>query len=153
MGKDKDHKPIEHPIHEYHDTLKNIYLGDFMQSQEFQEWRRVSGKDTISFSKFVEGALKCRCIQQPSMRVCVDEVETGFAELVFMMKEIMRRSPTKRKDCCAFCRNEEARKADLGTGDFKMLMTSSIILCSLCLSFRLYSSFGERCLDAESPHV
>jgi hypothetical protein len=37
--------------------------------------------------------MMCKCIQPPTMRVCVDEIETGFAELVYCLKEIRRRKP------------------------------------------------------------
>ena len=58
----------------------------------------------------------CPCIQEPTMRVCVDEVETGMAELCFMLKEILRRSQQKRNTCCQFCINEDRKKNALGAG-------------------------------------
>jgi hypothetical protein len=87
VGVDDHGEIIEHAVHEYHDTLKNIYLGDFKQSDEFEEYCRRSGKADISFSKFKEGALLCPCIREPTMRVCVDEIETGFSELVHVMTQ------------------------------------------------------------------
>ena len=62
--------------------MKNIYLGDFKQSEFFNEYCAQSGKSDISFSKFKQGAFMCPCIQEPTMRVCVDEVETGMAKLL-----------------------------------------------------------------------
>ena len=114
VGTNDHGDPIEHHVHEYHDTLKNIYLGDFKESDEFEEYCRTSGKQDLSYSKFLEGALMCPCIQEPAMRVCVDEIETGFGELVYTMKETLRRSRTKRQLCCAFCRKEEIRKEEQG---------------------------------------
>ena len=60
----------------------------------------------------------CPCIQAPTMRVCVDEVETGFSELIFTLKEILRRSPGRKRGdvCCIFCTNERQRKDTMGAG-------------------------------------
>lgn len=89
-GKDKNGNDIFHPIHEYNDTLKNIYADDFKESIAFEEFCKRTGRTDISYSKFREGALKCPCIQQPTMRVCVDEIETSFTELTYCLKEIHR---------------------------------------------------------------
>lgn len=53
------------------------------------------------------------------MRVCVDELETGFSELVFTLKEIHRRSPARKRGdvCCALCTSELHRKDTLGAGE------------------------------------
>lgn len=118
VGQDEDGEDIEHTIHEYHDTLQNIYLGDFKESIEFEDYCRRTGKNDISFSTFRKGARLCPCIQAPTMRVCVDELETGFSELVFTLKEIHRRSPARKRGnvCCAFCTRELHRKDTLGAG-------------------------------------
>jgi hypothetical protein len=106
---------IYHPIHEYQDTLQNIYLGDFKESPQFQSYCQEHDQTDISFSIFREGALKCRCIKEPTMRVCVDEIETGFAEMVNNLKEMSRR---RRVSCeCNFCQSEMQRKVELGEGN------------------------------------
>ena len=114
VGTDKDGNKIEHAVHEYHDTLKNIYLDDFKQSEQYEMFCRDSGKKEIGFTLFKEGALSCSCIQEPTMRVCVDEVETGFSELIYSMKEILRRSRTACE--CLFCRNEKTKREELKEG-------------------------------------
>ena len=116
VGIDERGEVVEHAVHEYHNTLKNIYLGEFKQSDDFEEYCGRTGNTDISFSKFTEGALACPCIQEPTMRVCVDEIETGFCELVHVMKEVLRRNRNERKSCCNFCRHETIRKAELGAG-------------------------------------
>lgn len=119
VGTDENGNKIEHAIHEYHDTLKNIYLGDFKESQEYNAYLQRSGKKDLSFSSFKAGVDLCNCIQQPMMRVCVDEIETGFSELVFVMKEILRRSRKPRGECCEFCRHEDTRREEVGpAGEF-----------------------------------
>jgi hypothetical protein len=57
VGIDERGKVIEHAVHEYHDTLKNIYLGEFKQSDDFEEYCGRTGNTDISFSKFKECAL------------------------------------------------------------------------------------------------
>lgn len=84
VGTDINGLDIEHAVHEYHDTLQNIYLGDFMESEEFAKFCQRSGKTGISFSKFVEGALQCPCIQAPKMRVCVDELKLDLVNLFLL---------------------------------------------------------------------
>jgi hypothetical protein len=61
------------------------------------------------------------------MRVCVDEIETGFGELVFMLKELLRGNTTPRKDCCEFCRHEASRKQDLEEGE--KVRANAFIVC------------------------
>jgi hypothetical protein len=147
-----------HPIHEYHDTLKNIYLGDFKQSDHFEQYCRESGKTDISFSIFKRGALMCRCIQQPAMRVCVDEIETGFSELVFLLKNILRRNKTLRKDCCAFCRQEEENKEELGEGITKFCdalitcVTASMIHCFTASLLHCFTASLLHCFTASLLH-
>lgn len=99
---------VFHAVHEYNDTLRNIYLDDFQQSEEFQAFCNRTGRSSIGFSKFKVGALSCRCIQQPSMRVCVDEIETEFIENVATLRGIWLKS---KSTCnCAFCTIEKGRK-------------------------------------------
>ena len=40
---------IYHPIHEYNDTLKNIYLDDFRHSEEFKLTCTDSGRTNITY--------------------------------------------------------------------------------------------------------
>jgi hypothetical protein len=113
---------VYHAVHEYTDNLKNIYLDDFKNSYSFAAFCRRTGRDNISFSKFKVGALQCKCISKPTMRICVDEVETGFVELLNCLKNVFR---TARVVCeCDFCRLQAAREADLGAGKF---------CCSWCI--------------------
>ena len=114
VGKDQEGNNVEHAVHEYHDTLQNIYCGDFKKSDESKDFCEATGRTTLSYTKFKEGAFMCPCIKEPTMRVCVDEIETGFSELVYSMKEIMRRSRTKCT--CGFCKNEDCRKKELKDG-------------------------------------
>ena len=115
VGVDPETKlPIEHNVHEYCNTLREIYTGEFLQSEFYEELLRVSDRTSISFTKFKEGALQCKCIKAPTMRVCVDEVETTVAELVYSLKEMRRR---RRGQCgCIFCTNERAKEEQLGDG-------------------------------------
>ena len=136
-GVDENGDDIEHSVHEYHDTLHNIYLGDFKESEHFEEFCRRTGKTDISFTKFREGALMCPCIQAPTMRVCVaDEIETGFAELVFALKEINRRSRQRRNGevCCMFCENEQRKKEDMGSGKYCNICMCGCRMCADLLS-------------------
>ena len=105
---------VYHPKHELQDKLQNIYLSDFQNSEEMEAFRARTGRKNIGFSKFVEGAFSCPCIQKPIMRVCVDEVETEFRELTWTLKNVMRNS--KVKCDCKFCENEKEKKEMLGDG-------------------------------------
>lgn len=115
VGKDAYGHDIYHPIHEYNNTLKDIYLGEFMESEIYEEMLKNSGRSSISFTIFREGALKCKCIQPPTMRVCVDEIETAFSELVYCLKEIRRRS--RGKCTCQFCLDETVKEESQGEGE------------------------------------
>jgi hypothetical protein len=95
VGKDKFH-----PVHEYCDSLKNIYQDDFKNSIEFQEFVERTGITTVSYGKCVEGALSCPCIREPVWRVCVDEVETGFNEIVTTLNNTRKSNRSKRKPTC-----------------------------------------------------
>ena len=99
-----------HPVHEYRDTVKNIFLDDFLNSKAFEEYKEESGRDTISFSKFKEGAFMCPCIRAPKARVCVDEIETGFNELTKSLENILRQQAATEYDCCPACAMETAKK-------------------------------------------
>ena len=79
---------LYHAVHEYNDTLKNIYLDDFQASEEFQSFCNRSGRKSICFNTFKRGALRCDCIKKPTMRVCVDENETEFTELTTTLQII-----------------------------------------------------------------
>lgn len=107
IGKDK-----YHAVHEYQDTLKNIYLDEFLTSMEFQDFARRTGKTSISYGIFLKGALMCPCIRAPVMRVCVDETETAFNELVHSLNKVRKKSRSLRKpECeCGFCNNEKVKK-------------------------------------------
>jgi hypothetical protein len=74
VGKDSCGHDIFHPVHEYSNTLNDIYTSEFLESEEYEAMLVVSGRSSISFTKFREGALMCKCIQPPTMRVCVDEI-------------------------------------------------------------------------------
>ena len=120
-----------HAIHEYNDTLKNIYVDDFKTSMEFQSFCRRTGRTDVGYSKFKEGALSCKCIQQPQMRVCVDEIETGFTEMMTTLKNIHLK--TKHRECpCPFCHNEAVKKETMGEGEH-LLMLSIFHIYSQCV--------------------
>ena len=105
-----------HAQHEYTDTLKNIYAQDFKDSVEYEDFCRDTGRDGISYSKFKEGVRLCPCISEPTMRVCVDELETGFTELTECLSSILRRSA--RTPCeCGFCESEARKKEELKKGE------------------------------------
>ena len=106
-----------HPVHEFCDTVKNIYNDDFLKSPEFAAFKERTKRDTICFSLFKRGATMCPCIQKPKMRVCVDEVETAFNELTKTLASMLRRQPAVIKGAPAYCRACEvqaARKEELG---------------------------------------
>lgn len=109
---------VYHAIHEYHDTLKNIYMDDFKNSVEFKELKERTGRSSISYSTFLKGALKCPCIRQPVMRVCVDEIETAFNEVVATLNNVRKKNRNQRRpECkCKFCENEAAKEAALPPG-------------------------------------
>ena len=112
---DSNGKPIKHYPHEYCDTLISIYSNEFLESSEFAILTNVLKRDSISFTVFVNGATKCPCVQQPKMRICVDEVETGFFELLRTLKN---RRKLKAAAClCNFCFSETQlkEKNQLGT--------------------------------------
>ena len=97
-----------HFPHEYNDTLYNIYKKEFLISEEYEYLKTVSKRDNISYRIFLEGALLCPCIRQPTLRYCVDEIETGVAELC---KTIQSRRKTLKFICeCLFCTNERQRE-------------------------------------------
>ena len=101
-------------------------MDDFKTSEEYEAYCRRTGRTSISFSIFCEGALKCKCIRKPSMRVCVDEVETGFTELVTTLRNIQRSS---RAICdCRFCQNENRKKDTLGQGKCNVALQLNIFI-------------------------
>ena len=107
-----------HAMHEYHDTLKNIYLDDFLNSVDFEEYCARTGRTSVSYGKFLEGALMCPCIREPVMRVCVDEVETAFNELTKTLSNVRKANRTQRRPACTcvFCKNEATKKEELPDG-------------------------------------
>lgn len=107
-----------HAIHESHDTLKNIYIDDFLHSVELEEFCARTGRTTVFYGKFLEGALRCRCIRAPVMRVCVDEVETAFNEMTKTLSNVRKANRTQRRPVCecVFCTSEAAKKEGLPDG-------------------------------------
>jgi hypothetical protein len=63
VGTNSDGTPITHCPHEYCDTLKNVYLEDFLYSEEYLDYQKRSGNAGLKYSKFREGAKMCPCIQ------------------------------------------------------------------------------------------
>ena len=108
-----------HAVHEYNDTLHNIFTKEFPESPEFAAFQESTGRKTIGYSKFVEGALLCPCIQPPTMRVCVDEIETKFREVVTTLQSIRQKGI---KCNCNFCIKEIEQKTKQGKGDYHILL-------------------------------
>lgn len=107
---------VYHPVHHLNDTLMNIYQDEFRSSEEFAEFRRRTGRPSISFSQFAKGATRCKCIQTPTQRYCVDEIETEFGELVTAMHNVLK---TSREQCqCNFCANERNNKRLFGKSEY-----------------------------------
>ena len=115
IGKNSEGIDQYHPVHEYRDTVKNIYADDFLKSQAFKDFRERTGRATISFSKFKEGAFKCPCIQPPKMKACVDEIETEFNEFTKAFESKLRRRPAT-EFCCIACVEQDMEKERLGEG-------------------------------------
>jgi hypothetical protein len=103
-----------HAIREYSDTLKNIYADNFLSSQEYDDYIRTSGVKSIGYTKFKEGALSCPCVKEPTMRACVDEIETSFSELTYALRQISTRY-AQRCDC-PYHTAENVMKAKYGKG-------------------------------------
>jgi hypothetical protein len=101
---------VYHPVHEYRDTVRNIYNDDFLHSAEYRSLLEEHDRDSISFSKFKEGAFMCPCIRSPKSRVCVDEVETGFSELTKCLENLLRQHSVTEYDCCSACAAESVKK-------------------------------------------
>lgn len=108
---------VYHPVHEYNDKLRNIFLDDFKHSMEFKLFMERTGRTSISYSKFLEGALRCPCIREPQMRVCVDKVETMFSEVSKTLAKI--RFNNRILCCCNFCIEQKIMEEVHGTGTFK----------------------------------
>lgn len=115
VGVKDDGTPIYHSPHEFNDTMKNVYLKDFLYSVEYEDWQRINGK-TIGYSKFREGATMCRCIRAPKDRYCVDKIETGLSEILYALKNKLRAT---NAPCvgCEFCAAEDEQKGSLGEGN------------------------------------
>jgi hypothetical protein len=112
VGTSEDGSPIHHCPHELNDTLKNVFLQDFLYSPEYEDWHKISGT-TMEYSKFAEGATMCPCTMKPQFRYCVDEIETG--ELLYSLKKKLR---SNVKCECDFCAEEATRtkKTEQGPG-------------------------------------
>jgi hypothetical protein len=112
-GSQKNNDAQYHYPHEYSDTLKNIYLTDFLQSDEHEQLQRKHNRaKDVSFTTFKTGAMSCPCITEPKYRFCVDEVETGFVELLKALQA--RRKLAKKNNVCTcnFCTREVQNKRE-----------------------------------------
>lgn len=102
---------VYHFPHNYNDTLFNIYKLEFLVSEEYNYLKTVSKRDNVSYRIFLEGAHLCPCIRPPTLRYCVDQIETGLAELCMT---IQNRRKTQRLVCeCSFCTNERCKEEHL----------------------------------------
>ena len=119
MGKDDAGNDKYHSVHEYIDTLRNMY-SDFLDSTEFAAFTRRTGRTDMCYTVFKSAALSCKCIQKPKMRVCVDEVEVSFGELLKCMNDLKR--STRGRCVCAFCDNQTNLQEQLKSGIIYMLM-------------------------------
>lgn len=123
-------KQIYHPPHEYTDLLQNIYHHDFLESAEYRKFQRENNGTTIGYSIFKRGATRCPCIQAPSMRVCVDEVETEFAELLHSVKKYYSKHQDRCK--CSFCSARHDGRSNALSGNIV------IFYCRYCDNNLLY---------------
>jgi hypothetical protein len=143
-GKTQDNNAVYHYPHEYTDTLKNIYMTDFLGSDHHEKLLRSRNGRPVSLSTFKEGASKCPCIMEPKYRFCVDETETGFTEL---LKALQTRRKVAKEDnpCdCNFCRSEATKKKVNPLGAVTMLSIMNIRFLFLlyfmfCCVSRIYS--------------
>jgi hypothetical protein len=120
-----------HRVHEYHDTLMNIYLDEFLCSESFKLYTETSGKSSISYTTFIKGAFMCPCIKAPKIRVCVDEIETSFCELSKCLQDIRRQKPATKKFCCEACSilaEEKARVGEKGMICCLLLLLSGAVV-------------------------
>lgn len=113
VGKDDAGRDKYHAVHEYSDTLKSMYT-DFLDSSEFADFTRRTGRTNLCFSLFQSAALSCKCIRKPKMRVCVDEVEVSFGELLKCLNDIKR--STRGRCECAFCEGQANLQEELQSG-------------------------------------
>lgn len=148
VGKDVSGNSIYHPVHEYNDTLKNIYLDDFLSSEANKATlAEMSGKNKkVSYTKFLDGAKSCPCIREPTMRVCVDEIETGFTEMTLTLKNILFSSKQKGQVCkCGFCESEAKKKEEYGSGMYAIVDEEIVSFLILLLSnvYRIYPPFVQ----------
>jgi hypothetical protein len=93
--------------------MKNVYLEDFLYSHEYTDWQKTSGK-SLGYSKFVQGAKMCKCIVEPELRYCVDQIEVGVGESLYALKMKLRSSD---KCKCDFCVEEATKKVAQGQGN------------------------------------
>ena len=102
VGLDDEGNNIYHMRHEYTDTLENIYYNEFLMSSDYADYLELPGSVSIGLTKFMEGALRCKCITAPRMRVCADEIEVDFYEVLYCLKNIKR--TVNAKACkCPYC--------------------------------------------------
>lgn len=125
VGTDESGDRIFHPIHEYTDTLENIYRRDFCESKEYKEFRERNDNREIGFTKFFLAATKCPCIRTPSLRSCVDEVEVNLSESIATLKSLHRAN----QDCaCNFCGKMREKKAKKRGGELSALSSTFTFL-------------------------
>jgi hypothetical protein len=105
-----------HYPHEYTDTYKNIYLTEFLYSDEHALLCRMHNKSSIGYSVFKEGASICPCVRPPTMRFCVDETETGFNEMLNTLQSRRKLNKLFNTCKCKFCTAEGEKKAEVGKG-------------------------------------
>jgi hypothetical protein len=126
-GSVKDGNEVTHYPHEYTDNLKNIYLTEFLPSDEHNLLCRIHNKSIIGYSIFKEGALHCPCVRQPTMRFCVDEVETGFNEILNSLQDRRKKNKKTNRCECKFCTVEEEKKEEAGSGMFYKRLSIAFI--------------------------
>ena len=128
-GNEKDGTAEYHYPHEYNDTLKNVYLSEFLYSEEYDLLKKKHNRSSVSYSIFKQGALLCPCVGQPSYRVCVDEIETSFNEALVVLQDRRKKSKMEKVVCtCAFCVGEVEQKKLLGKGIYLVVFTSNLLL-------------------------
>lgn len=128
-----------HAVHEYNDSLRNIFLDDFKHSLEFDMFCKRTGRKSLSYSKFVEGALSCPCIREPTMRVCVDKIETMFTELTTTLAKV---NFNNRKTCnCKACANQAKLKEAYGKGNALHCFLPLLFLLAWCHYLIMILSF------------
>lgn len=68
----------------------------------------------------------CPCVRAPEFRYCVDQIETGLAELLFALKNKLRgNAPCD----CKYCKTEAANKVTCGAAPYQAQLRSLITYC------------------------